>query len=77
VALEKPKPRCDAPSHSLKDSNASLKLKIMEKEGIGVRSVTRNSSGVEGHARAPWWGLGWVTIIHTDLHKLDNKLVSA
>jgi hypothetical protein len=36
--------------------------------------------GVEGHARPPGWGLGRVTsnsIIHTNLHKPNNKLVSA
>jgi hypothetical protein len=36
--------------------------------------------GVEGHAGPPGWGLGRVTsnsIIHTNLHKLNNKLVSA
>jgi hypothetical protein len=36
--------------------------------------------GVEGHAGAPGWGLGRVTsgsIIHMDLHKPNNKLVSA
>jgi hypothetical protein len=36
--------------------------------------------GVEGHARAPGWGLGRMTnnsIIHTDLYKPNNKLVSA
>jgi len=39
-----------------------------------------NISGVEGHVGAPGWGLRRVTsgsIIHTDLHKLNNKLVSA
>jgi hypothetical protein len=36
--------------------------------------------GVEGHVGAQGWGLGRVinnSIIHTDLHKLNNKLVSA
>jgi hypothetical protein len=36
--------------------------------------------GVEGHVKTPRWGLGIMTsksIIHTDLHKLNNKLVSA
>ncbi len=28
----------DAPSNSLKDSNASLKVKTMEEKGVGVRS---------------------------------------
>jgi hypothetical protein len=36
--------------------------------------------GVEGHVGAPGWGLGRLTsnsIIHTDLHKPNNELVSA
>jgi len=36
--------------------------------------------GVEGHVGALGWGLGRVinnSIIHMDLHKLNNKLVSA
>jgi hypothetical protein len=40
----------------LKDSNASLKVEIMEK-WIGVDSLTCNTLGVKGHARAPGWGL--------------------
>jgi hypothetical protein len=31
----------DAPSHSLKDSNANPKVKTME-EGVGVRFLTRS-----------------------------------
>ncbi len=46
----------DAPPNSLKDSNASLKVEIMEK-WIGVDSLTCNTLGVKGHARAPGWGL--------------------
>jgi hypothetical protein len=36
--------------------------------------------GVEGCVAALGWGLGWVTsesIIHTDLHKPNNKLINA
>jgi hypothetical protein len=43
-------------------------------------SLVRNTLGAEGHARAPGWGLGQVTsrsIIHMDLHKPNNKLISA
>jgi hypothetical protein len=50
------------------------------KERIRVRSLTRNISGVEGCVGVPGWGLGWMTsmsIIHTDLHKPNNKLVNA
>jgi hypothetical protein len=71
--------KIDAPPHSLKDSNASLKMKTME-EGIGVHSLTHNTSGVKGRAGASRWGLGRMTsgsIIHMGLHKPNNKLVNA
>jgi hypothetical protein len=61
------------------DSIASPKVKTMEGEGVGAQSLTRSTLGVEGHAGAPGWGLRRVTsrsIIHTDLHKLNNKLVN-
>jgi len=35
---------CDAPPNSLKDSNACLKVKTMEEEGVGVCSLTCNIS---------------------------------
>jgi hypothetical protein len=69
----------DTPPHFLKDSNVNPKVKIMEKK-VGVHSLARNILGVEGHVRAPGWGLGQVTsmsIIDTNLHKPNNKLVSA
>jgi hypothetical protein len=69
----------DAPRHFLKDSNASPKVEIMEKGGVGVHSLACKISRVKGHAGTPGWGLGRVTsgsIIHTVLHKLNNKLVS-
>jgi hypothetical protein len=47
----------DAPPHSLKNSNANLKMKMME-EGVGVRSLTHNTSRVEGRVGVPGWGLG-------------------
>jgi hypothetical protein len=49
------------------------------KEGIGVCSLIYNTSRVEGRVGASGWGLGQVTselIIHMDLHKPNNKLVS-
>jgi hypothetical protein len=55
-------------------------MKIIEKERIEVRSLTRSTSGVKGRARAPGCGLGGMIselIIHTDLHKPNNKLISA
>jgi hypothetical protein len=54
----------------------SPKVKTIEGEGIGVRSLARSISGVERHAGAL---LGRVTslIIHANLHKPNNKLVNA
>jgi hypothetical protein len=55
-------------------------MKIMEEERIEVRSLTRNTSGVKGRARAPRCGLGGMTsesIIHTNLYKPNNKLINA
>lgn len=47
----------DAPSHSLKGSNVSSKVETMEEEGIGVRSLAHNTSGVKGRVKALGWGL--------------------
>ncbi len=69
----------DTPPNSSKDSNVNMKVKTM-KEGVGICSLTHNILGVEGHARASRWGLGRLTsgsIIQTNLHKLNNKLVNA
>jgi hypothetical protein len=58
--------------------NYESKGKIME-EGVGVHSLACNTSGVEGRARSLGWALGQVTsklIIHTNLHKPNNKLIS-
>jgi hypothetical protein len=49
-------------------------------KGVGVRSLVHNISRVQGRVGASRWGLGRLTsnsIIHTNLHKLNNKLVSA
>jgi len=62
------------------DSIVSPKVKKTEGERIGVHSLAHNTSGVEGRAGALGWGLGRLTsksITHTDLHKLNNKLVNA
>ncbi len=70
----------DAPPHSWKESNVSLKMKTTEDEGVGVHSLIRNTSKVKECVRASRWILGRgisESIIHTDLHKLNNKLVSA
>jgi hypothetical protein len=48
-------------------------------KGVGACFLARNTSKVEGRAGAPRLGLGRLTsksIIHMDLHKLNNKLVS-
>jgi hypothetical protein len=65
---------CDTLAHSLKESNVNLKMETME--GVEVRSLVCNTLGVEGHVGAPGCGLRKVTsgsIIHTDLHKPNNK----
>jgi len=49
----------DAPPNSLKNSNASLKVKIME--GVKVHSLVRSIWGWKGCVRVPGWGLGWMT----------------
>jgi hypothetical protein len=62
------------------DSTVSLKVQIANKEGIGVRYLIHSTSGVKGRVGASRWGLGWVisgSIIHLNLHKPNNKLVSA
>jgi len=45
----------DALPSSLMDSTMSPKVKTIERKGVGVCSLARNTSGVEGHAGA----LGW------------------
>jgi len=58
----------------------SPKVKTMKGERVGARFLVRSILGVEGHVRAPRWGLGRLTrksIAHTNMHKLNNKLVSA
>jgi len=62
------------------DSIASPKVKTMERKGVGVHSLACSTLKVEGHVRVSGWGLGRLasnSIIHTYLHKPNNKLVSA
>jgi hypothetical protein len=62
------------------DATTNPKVKKMKGKGVGARSLTRSILGVEGRAATPGWGLGRVTsksIIHTNLHKPNNKLVNA
>jgi hypothetical protein len=52
----------------------------MEGLGVGARSFARSILEVEGHAGALGYRLGRMkskSITHTDLHKLNNKLVNA
>jgi hypothetical protein len=67
----------DTPPSSLMHSTGSPKVKIIEGEGVGVCSLAHNTLGVEGYVGASGWGLTSKSITHTDLHKLNNKLVSA
>jgi hypothetical protein len=44
------------------DSTTSPKVNTMEGKGVGVCSLARSTSRVEGCARALRWGLGKLTI---------------
>jgi hypothetical protein len=62
------------------DLTLNPKVKTMEGKGVGVRSLAHNISRVKGRVGASGCGLGGMTsksIIHTDLHKPNNKLVNA
>jgi hypothetical protein len=54
---KKLKEQNDTSPSSLMDSTTSLKVKTSEGEGIGVHSLARNTSGVEGHVVVPGWDL--------------------
>jgi hypothetical protein len=61
------------------DSTASPNVKTTKEEGIGACSLIHNSSGVERCVKVLRSGLGRLTsksIIHTDLHKLNSKLIN-
>jgi hypothetical protein len=52
----------------------------MEGQDVGAHSLIRSTLGVEGRVGTMGWGLGRLTsrsIIHMDLRKPNNKLVSA
>jgi hypothetical protein len=56
------------------------KWKQQKEKGVEVRYLIRSTSRVEGRAKAPKWGLGWMlsgSIIHTNLHNPNNKLFNA
>jgi len=62
------------------DSTTSPNVKTAKGEGVGVHSLIRNTSKVKGRAEVPRWGLRRLTsksIIHTNMHKRNNKLVNA
>ncbi len=70
----------DAPLNSSIDAIASPKVKTTEGQGVGAHSLAHDILGVEGRVRTLGWGLRQLTsrsIIHMDLHKPNNKLVSA
>jgi hypothetical protein len=54
-------------------------VKTTKGEGVAVCSLVCNISKVEDFVGAPRWGLGQMTsklIIHTNLHKINKKLVN-
>jgi len=54
-------------------------VKTTEGYKVGVCSLARSTSRVEGHAGALGWRLEGMTsesIIHTNLHKPNNRLVT-
>ncbi len=62
------------------DSTISPKVITVEGKGVGVCFLTHNTLGVKGRAKALGWGLERLTSksnTHTNLHKPNNKLVSA
>jgi hypothetical protein len=70
----------DAPPSFFDGLITNPKVETSQGDGVGVRSLACSTSRVEGHARALGWWLGGLTsssITHTDLHKPNNKLVSA
>jgi hypothetical protein len=70
----------NAPPTPLRTQLWIQRVKIAKGQGVETHSLAHNTLGVEGHARALGWGLGRVaskSISHTNLHKLNNKLVSA
>jgi len=61
------------------DSTTSPRVKAIE-GGVRACSLACSTLGVERCAGPPIWGLGRLTnnsITHIDMHKPNNKLVSA
>jgi hypothetical protein len=70
----------DAPPSSLMDSTTNPKAMTTKAEGVRAHFLARNTLRVEGRVGALGWGLARLTsksITHTNLHKPNNKLVSA
>ncbi len=66
--------------NSSQDSNVNSKMKTTKEEGVRICSLARNTSKVEECVGPLGWGLKRMMsklIIHTDIHKLNNKLVNA
>ncbi len=67
-------------THKLFDRhNCESKGETTKKKGVGVHSLTCITLRVKGCVRTMGWGLGQMTsgsIIHINLQKLNNKLVS-
>ncbi len=62
------------------DSPTSLKVKTMERKKVETFSLVHNTSRVERMCSSSRMGLRRMTsesIIHRNLHKLNNKLISA
>ncbi len=60
--------------------NFKSKVKTTKGWRVGARFLAHSTSGVEGRVGTPGWRLGRETsesIIHTNLHKSNNKLVNA
>jgi hypothetical protein len=49
------------------------KVKTMEEQGVGARSLARSILGIKGRARAPGWGLGRVTSINYSHRPTQTK----
>jgi hypothetical protein len=69
----------DTPASFLMDSTSNPKVKTTKGERIGARSLVCNILEVKRCVGALGWGIGRLTnnsIIHTDMHKSNNKLVT-
>ncbi len=68
----------DPPSNSLKDFNASPKLKTTKKKKLGHTNLQHfGVRGCVGASGGGLWQMTSVSIIHINWHKLNNKLINA